>query len=94
MRTIERASSFKKDYKRVGSTPRHRKDLSELLTEVLGLLLHDLSLPQAYRDHLLTGKWSGYRECHMKPDLLLIYSKPDDRALRLARLDSHSELFG
>lgn len=94
MRTIERASSFKKDYKRVSATPRHRSDLGGLFTEVLGQLLHDLPLAESYRDHLLTGNWSGYRECHIKPDLLLIYSKPDDDVLRLARLGSHSELFG
>jgi mRNA interferase YafQ len=42
----------------------------------------------------LAGDWAGYRECHIKPDLLLIYKKPDDETLRLARLGSHSELFG
>lgn len=39
------------------------------------------------------GHWSGYRECHIKPDLLLIYKQPVDPILRLARLGSHSELF-
>jgi mRNA interferase YafQ len=42
----------------------------------------------------LSGQWSGYRECHVKPDLLLIYRKPDPETLRLARLGSHSDLFG
>ena len=46
------------------------------------------------RDHALSGDWAGYRECHIKPDLLLIYRKPDADTLRLARLGSHSELFG
>ena len=46
-----------------------------------------------YRDHDLSGDWAGYRECH-KPDLLLIYRKSDADTLRLARLGSHSELFG
>jgi mRNA interferase YafQ len=41
----------------------------------------------------LTGAWNGYRECHIKPDLLLIYKKSDQNTLRLARLGSHSELF-
>lgn len=74
--------------------PRHRNDLGELLPDVLGRLLNDVALPEFYRDHTLTGNWSGYRECHIKPDLLLIYSKPDADTLRLARLGSHSELFG
>lgn len=48
-----------------------------------------------YRDHDLSGDWAGYRECcHIKPDLLLIYRKSDADTLRLARLGSHSELFG
>lgn len=45
-------------------------------------------------DHDLTGDWIGYRECHIKPDLLLIYRKVGDDMLILARLGSHSELFG
>jgi mRNA interferase YafQ len=42
----------------------------------------------------LTGDWAGYRECHLKPDLLLIYRKIGEETLTLARLGSHSELFG
>ncbi|MGU5717452.1 type II toxin-antitoxin system YafQ family toxin [Aeromonas taiwanensis] len=47
-----------------------------------------------YRDHDLSGDRAGYRECYIKPDLLLIYRKSDADTLRLARLGSHSELFG
>jgi mRNA interferase YafQ len=42
----------------------------------------------------LSGDWEGYRECHVKPDLLMIYRKTENDLLRLARLGSHSELFG
>lgn len=94
MRTIEYASAFKKDYKRVKASPRHAKDAESLLTAVLKLLVADRPLPTANRDHTLTGDWVGYRECHVKPDLLLIYRKPDAATLRLARFGSHSELFG
>ena len=94
MRTIEYAKAFKKDFKRVKATPRHAKDAEKLVAAVLELLVADNPLPTANRDHVLTGNWSCYRECHVKPDLLLIYSKPDDATLRLARLGSHSELFG
>lgn len=93
MRTIERASAFKRDFKKVALSPRHRQDLGPLLTDLLGRLIQDLPLPESLRDHALTGNWAGYRECHMKPDLLLIYSKPDPDTLRLARLGTHSELF-
>ena len=76
------------------ATPRHSKDVGSLLPEILKLLLVDQPLPEKNRDHALSGDWTGYRECHVKPDLLLIYRKPDADTLRLARLGSHSELFG
>ena len=56
--------------------------------------MFDRALPENNRDHALRGDWVGYRESHIKPDLLLIYRKPDPDNLRLARLGSHSELFG
>ena len=46
-----------------------------------------------YHDHALSGNWNEYRECHIKPDVLLIYKKQNLNSLRLARLGSHSELF-
>lgn len=93
MRAIERSSAFKRDFKKVKATPRHAKDVEQLLSELLMLLVTDEPLPDANRDHSLIGDWIGYRECHIKPDLLLIYKKPDADTLRLARIGSHSELF-
>ena len=93
MRSIEFAKAFRRDFKRIQATPRHRDDIDGLLEQVVGLLAIDGTLPINYRDHALTGDWSSYRECHLKPDLLLIYRKPDAHLLRLARIGSHSELF-
>ena len=93
MRTIEWATAFKKDFKRIKATPRHAQDIARLLESVLGLLCADEPLPDAYRDHALIGNWGGYRECHLKPDLLLVYSLEEPDILRLARLGSHAELF-
>ena len=93
MRTIEQATAFKKDFKREAKG-QHRATLGDDLKAVLVALATDAPLPPKNRDHDLTGNWSGYRECHIKPDLLLIYRKVDDDLLRLARLGSHSELFG
>jgi mRNA interferase YafQ len=45
-----------------------------------------------FRDHALTGTWSDHRDCHILPDLVLIYRKPDAETLELVRLGSHSEL--
>jgi mRNA interferase YafQ len=92
MRTIERSSAFKRDYKREAKG-QHRLTLDTDLMPILVALADDQPLEQKHRDHDLSGNWVGYRECHIKPDLLLIYKKPDDVTLRLARLGSHSELF-
>lgn len=94
MRTIERSSAFKHDYKRAKATSRHGGDLDSRLSTVIARLLSDEALPESSRDHALSGDWAGYRECHVKPDLLLIYRKSDPDTLRLARLGSHSALFG
>jgi mRNA interferase YafQ len=93
MRTIERATAFKRDYKREAKGP-HRATLDEVLRPVLVALVTDQPLEAKHHDHELIGDWSGYRECHIKPDLLLIYRKQGEDTLRLARLGSHSELFG
>jgi mRNA interferase YafQ len=94
MRIIERSSAFKRDYKRVYANPRHRRNIDFLLTNVISFLAVDKDLQRSQKDHELLGEWIGYRECHIKPDLLLIYKKPDYVILRLARIGSHSELFG
>ena len=93
MRTIERSSAFKRDFKRAKAAARHRNDLDSLVATVVARLASDQVLPNKNRDHGLSGEWAGYRECHIKPDLL-IYCKPGTDTLRLARLGSHSELFG
>jgi mRNA interferase YafQ len=93
MRTIERSSVFKRDYKREAKG-RQRAILDTELISILMALANDQPLQPRHRDHDLSGDWAGYRECHVKPDLLLIYRKPDASTLRLARLGSHSELFG
>ncbi len=93
MREINRSTAFRRDFKRA-KAGRHGKRLDKLLATVLDLLVADEPLPAALHDHPLSGAWSGYRDCHLRPDLLLIYRKPDPTTLDLGRLGSHSELFG
>lgn len=93
MRKTEPTTAFRRDFKRVKTQPRHR-DIDMPLAAILELLASDEPLPARNRDHALTGDWIDHRECHIKPDLLLIYRKPDDDTLQLVRLASHSELFG
>ncbi len=92
MRTIEWTAAFRRDYKRTKATPRY-KDIQDLLPEIVSLLAHDQPLREKHRDHPLGGNWKDHRECHLKPDLLLIYKRPDSQTLRLVRMGSHHELF-
>jgi len=91
MRTIERTTRFKRDYKREAKG-RHRATLGRDLIAVLESLIADMPLDSRYRDHALTGDWADHRDCHIKPDLVLIYRMPDSDTLQLVRLGSHSEL--
>jgi mRNA interferase YafQ len=93
MQRIERTNAFLRDFKRE-KRGHHRRDLEAVLTVAISLLAEDKPLPERNRDHALAGEWRDHRECPLKPDLLLIYRKPDVEVLQLVRLSSHSELFG
>ena len=93
MRKIDESTAFRRDYKRE-RRGRRRTTLDADLSAALSMLATDAALAERMRDHALSGDWAGYRECHIRPDLLLIYRKVGDDVLRLARLGSHSELFG
>ena len=72
MRTIERSIQFKKDYKKYFKSV-YGSELDARLKEVIGHLLADQPLPIKFRDHQLRANWKGYRDCHVFPDLVLIY---------------------
>ena len=91
MREVRYTSRFKRDYKRE-KAGRHGKGLDDLLLFVVDLLAKDEPLSVLNRDHPLTGEWGDHRDCHLKPDLVLIYRKTLDGFLDLVRLGSHSEL--
>ncbi|MGA8760220.1 MAG: type II toxin-antitoxin system YafQ family toxin [Stellaceae bacterium] len=91
MRIVKYTSRFRRDYKREGSG-RHSKRLDAMLLETVNMLAADKPLPHRYLDHPLGGEWKDHRDCHIRPDLILIYRKPDDASLELVRLGSHSEL--
>ncbi len=91
MRRIEQTSQFKRDYKRIAKGA-HRATLAEDFVPLLSALISDIALAKNHRDHALTGEWKDHRDCHVKPDLVLIYRKPTDDVLQLVRLGSHSEL--
>ncbi|MDD2448124.1 MAG: type II toxin-antitoxin system YafQ family toxin [Sulfurimonas sp.] len=88
MYSIFRTSSFKKQYKKLSFTDK------ELLKEVIVLLANNETLEEIYKGHKLGGNFKNLRECHVKPDLLLIY-KIDDKILELAlvQVGNHNSLF-
>lgn len=91
MKTIKRSTAFKKDFKRE-LKGRHSSYLNDQFPNILAKLAADIPLEDKYRDHELIGNWHGSRECHLKPDLLLIYEN-NPELLHLVRLGSHSKLF-
>src|SRR6267378_8042572 len=90
MRTVKHTVRFRRDYQREKSG-RHGKRLDADLLATVTLLAKDVPLPRRYFDHPLGGEWNDHRDCHIRPDLILIYRKPDDTSLELVRLGSHSE---
>ncbi|MBA2586374.1 MAG: type II toxin-antitoxin system YafQ family toxin [Chthoniobacterales bacterium] len=91
MRDVKYTSRFRRDYRREKSSVHSRK-LDAMLMEIVNLLAAGTPLPRRNFDHPLSGEWSDCRDCHLRPDLVLIYRKPDDDSLELVRLGSHSEL--
>ena len=83
-------TQFKKDYKL--ALKRHL-DI-DLLDDIIRALSQGKTLPEKNKDHALSGNWTGYRECHIQPDWLLIYRIDNDvLVLTLTRNGTHSNLF-
>lgn len=91
MRTIEQTGQFRRDYKREAKGP-HRQTLFREFAIIIAALANDQPLAEKHRDHALTGGWADHRDCHVRPNLVLLYRKPNDTKLQLVRLGSHSEL--
>lgn len=83
-------TQFRRDLKRL----RKQGAPIEKLDAVLQTLRREGRLPSRYRDHALTGDYSGFRECHIMPDWLLIYAIDHGQLILTAsRTGSHVELF-
>ena len=69
---VERTGKFKRDYKRE-KKGRHRVSLDAELMAIVLAISNQQPLAEKYRDHALSGEWKDHRDCHVKPDLILIY---------------------
>ena len=83
-----KTNQFKRSYKKLQLTDNQ----DQAFIDVVYKLLNDITLDEKYKDHMLKGEYASFKECHLKPDLLLIY-KIDDNVLKLVEIGSHSELF-
>jgi len=88
MLELELTRSFLKELKQA----KKRNCNLEILDSTIALLRKNQPLPVRYRDHKLVGNYQGCRECHLKPDWLLIY-KIIGNKLVLLRTGTHSDLF-
>lgn len=89
MYSLDYSSQFKRDFKKITKMP--IPDILEV-GNVISTIQRGETLDAKYVDHLLTGNWLGFRDCHIKPDLVLIY-RIFEGELQLARIGSHSDLF-
>jgi len=85
---LSRVNNYKRSFKKIKLSD--DEELSYI--DVLYKLLNDEALEEKYKDHQLKGNFDGCRECHIKPDLLLIY-KIKEEVIELIDIGSHSELF-
>ncbi|EGK8065502.1 type II toxin-antitoxin system YafQ family toxin [Campylobacter lari] len=85
---IELANRFKKHFKKLNQQEQI------IFQDIVTKIANDEILEPKYKDHALKGEYVGFRECHLKPDLLLIYQKQEDKLiLYCLDIGSHSELF-
>ena len=86
-------TTYKKEYKKISNQEVKKKAIREIV-EIL-MFEGTEGIPQKNLPHLLTGNFKGCWECHVQPDLLLIWQEDiENKAIILQRLGSHSELFG
>lgn len=87
---VKYTSSFKKSYKLI---QKRGYDISAL-DKVIDMLRQGKKLDAKYKDHVLSGNYAGYRECHIKPDWLLVYLIENDTiTLTLVNTGTHSDVF-
>ena len=85
---LKRDNGFKRSYKKQKLTDKEEQAYINIIYK----LLNDEALERKYKDHQLKGSLEEFRECHIKPDLLLVY-RIKDNTLELVDIGSHSELF-
>ena len=90
MLQIVMTAAFRRDLKRCVKRGLPRSELEAIAVDIA----NGMKLPDEYRDHALTGEFLGCRECHIRPDWLLIYRiEHGEMVLILTRTGTHADLF-
>lgn len=94
-RDVNQTNDFHSDWKRLEASGKH--DMNRIKEAMAILAFNNGPMPPEWKDHELSGKYQGFRECHVKGDLLIMYEikkYPKTELLNFMRIGTHSELFG
>ncbi|MCR2039116.1 type II toxin-antitoxin system YafQ family toxin [Campylobacter helveticus] len=87
---IKYLKPFKTNLKKI----KHDKESLKCIKDIIEKLANDEVLDKKHKDHALKGNLKAFRECHIKPDLLLIYQKLEKKLiLYCINIGSHGEIF-
>lgn len=89
MKVVHHSRTFKRDMKRLG---RACKDVSGLLVSAVDALTSGEPLDAKWLDHGLGCGWPDHRDMHLKPDLILVYTRPCPNSVKLVRIGNHANL--
>jgi len=92
MLTVKLDKRFKKDIQRDKKSGKFNEDDFDELKQVMTNLIDEIELDKKYLDHNLIGDFKGFKECHLKPNWLLVY-KADSQDIKFARLGTHQQIF-
>ncbi len=86
---VKTSAKFKRCFKKLSEKEK------ELTKDVVAKLARGETLEARFKDHALSGDYEGFRDCHVRPDLVLIYRiNGEVLELYLALVGSHAEIFG
>ena len=89
MLELYQKATFRKNVKKY----RHNKAVMQELVTIIDMLVHENPIPEKYKNHKLTGNYSGMMELHLRPDDLLVYIKVEHKSITLVAMGSHADLF-
>lgn len=91
--SVKYTSQFKKEFKNMLKRGCNQNEMQHIIN-LIAEGTNTAELCERYSDHALKGNWRGFRECHIRPDWLLVYEIVEDvLVLSLSRTGTHNDLF-